>query len=89
MKELVDLPWMAPILDICRLGPSGQLSELYGFKKLYCGAKFQALGKLFDANFALVLADPGLQPPRASPRRNALRQLPLRRPWAAPGAARR
>ena len=64
MKELVDLPVMSPILDICRLGTSGQLSDLYGFKKLYCGAKFQAWGKLFDANFALALADPGLKPPQ-------------------------
>ena len=63
MKELIDLPWMAPILGICRLGPSGYLSGLHRFKQLYWTAKFQAWGKLFDANFALALADPGLQPP--------------------------
>ena len=64
MEELVDLPGMAPILGICRLMTSGQLSDLHGFKKLYCGAKFPGMGKLFDATFALALADPGLQPPR-------------------------
>ena len=63
MKELVGLPWMAPILDICRLVPSGHLSKLHRFKKLYWTAKFQAWGKIFDANFALALADPGKNPP--------------------------
>ena len=63
MEELVDLPGMSPILGISRLVTAGQPSNLHGFKKLYCGAKFQAWGKLFDANFALALGMLGLQPP--------------------------
>ena len=63
MEELVDLPWMAPILDICRLGPSGPPSGLHRFKKLYLTAKFQAWGKSFDGLFALALADLGKKPP--------------------------
>ena len=63
MEELVDLPVMCPILDICRLGTSGQLSDLHRFKKLYLSAKVPGMGKLFDASFALALVDLGLQPP--------------------------
>ena len=64
MKELVDLPVMSPILDICRLGTSGQLSDLHRFKKLYLTAKLTGMGKLLCLFFALALADPGLEPPR-------------------------
>ena len=51
MKELVDLPVMSPIFDICRLGTSGQLSDLHGFKKLYLSAKVTGMGKFFQCNF--------------------------------------
>ena len=68
MEELVDLPWMAPILGICRLVTSGRISGLHRFKKLYWAAKFQAWGKSFDGVFALALADPGKKPPY-TPRR--------------------
>ena len=63
MKELVDLPWMAPILDIYRLGPSNLLRELLRFKKLYLTAKLQAWGKLFDGFFAVALGMLGKKPP--------------------------
>ena len=46
MKELVDLPVMPPILDICRLGASGQLSDIHRFKKLYLSAKVTGMGKI-------------------------------------------
>ena len=51
MEELVDLPWMAPILGICRLGPSTPLSDLHGFKKLYLSAKVPGMGKIFQWTF--------------------------------------
>ena len=63
MEELVDLPVMPPILDICRLGASGQLSDLHGFKKLYLSAKVPGMGKILSELFALALADSGLEPP--------------------------
>ena len=63
MEELVDLPGMSPILDICRLGTSGQLSDLHRFKKLYLSAKVPGMGKFSSELFALALADSGLEPP--------------------------
>ena len=63
MEELVDLPVMYPILDICRLGTSGQLSNLHRFKKLYLTAKVPGMGKFVRVLFALALADSGLEPP--------------------------
>ena len=53
MKELVDLPGMSPILDICRLGTSGQLSDLHRFKKLYLSAKVPGMGKFFGVFFGM------------------------------------
>ena len=51
MEELVDLPVMAPILDTCRLGPSGQLSDLHRFKKLYLSAKVPGMGEIIKCIF--------------------------------------
>ena len=51
MEELVDLPWMVPILCIYTLGQSGQLSDLHQFKKLYLSAKVPGMGKIFQWNF--------------------------------------
>ena len=64
MEELVDLPWMAPILGICRLEPSTPLSDLHQFKKLYLTAKVPGMGKIFSELFALALGRVGLEPPR-------------------------
>ena len=69
MEELVDLPVMAPILGICRLAPSGQLSDLHGFKKLYLSAKVPGMGKFSSVFFALALEDSGLEPPGCARRR--------------------
>ena len=53
MEELVNLPVMPPILDTCRLGASGQRSDLHKFKKLYLSAKGTGMGKFFSALFCM------------------------------------
>ena len=53
MEELVDLPVMAHILDICRCVPSGALSDLHQFKKLYLSAKVPGMGKSFSLFFGM------------------------------------
>ena len=73
MEELVDLPVMCPILDICRLGTSGQLSNLHGFKKLYLSAKVQGMGKFVKCIFCTSAGQPrfGTSPCPSPPSSNS------------------
>ena len=58
MEELVDLPVMSPILDVCRLGTSTPLSDLHGFKKLYLSAKVPGMGKIIMSVFCTSAGRP-------------------------------